>query len=67
MLAVQKQPRADGGKLGLVGLSLGGTLVIDLGAKNPKSVRAVVDVFGGVPDIIANRIETMPPTLILHA
>ena len=66
MLAAQQQPRADGSKLGLVGLSLGGTLVIDLGARNTKTVKAVVDVFGGVPDIIANRIENMPPTLILH-
>lgn len=60
-----KLPRADPDRLALVGVSLGGTLAVDTAAKD-KRVKVLVDVFGGVPDLVAGQVKTMPPTLILH-
>ena len=63
-----KQSDADRGRLGLIGLSLGGGLVLDYAESAPAgSVKAIVDFFGYIPDpkIYANA-SRLPPTLILH-
>ena len=61
----QALPEADHGRLALLGTSLGGTLAIDAAARDSR-VKALVDVFGGFPDVIAQRVKRLPPTLILH-
>lgn len=58
-------PEADPARLALVGVSLGGTLAIDAAARN-RRVAALVDVFGGFPDILALQVRRLPPTLVLH-
>ena len=64
---VLKQPDADG-RLGLVGLSLGGGLAVGFAESVPSGrVKALVDFFGYISDakhfLNAGRL---PPTLILH-
>ena len=58
--------RADlsAGRLGLVGISLGATLALQVASEDER-VRAVVDFFGPLPQ----NIDTLPrfaPTLVLH-
>jgi len=61
----QSRPNVDPSRIALVGLSLGGYLAVSLGATDPR-VKAVVEFFGGIPDVIAETAKSMPPTLILH-
>lgn len=56
---------ADPARIGLVGFSLGAYLALSLGSQQPR-VKAVVDFFGGMPDHFADRLNGMPPVLILH-
>jgi dienelactone hydrolase len=64
----QKQPDGDSGRLGLVGLSLGGGLAVDYAESVPPgTVNALVDYFGYIPDSkIYINAGLLPPTLILH-
>ncbi len=57
--------KADGSRIGLVGFSLGAYLALSIGSQQ-KRVKAVVDFFGGMPDHFAERLNGMPPVLILH-
>lgn len=59
------RPEVDAGRLGIVGVSLGAALALDVAAGD-RRVKAVVDYFGPVPDGLAARRPTLPPTLILH-
>lgn len=61
----QKQPFADSSRIGVVGFSLGAYLGLSIGSQQPR-IRAVVDFFGGLPDHFAERIQHLPPVLILH-
>jgi len=61
----QKHEAADPDRIGLVGFSLGAYLALSLGSQQPR-IKAVVDFFGGIPDHFADRLERMPPVLILH-
>lgn len=58
-------PNADAERIGLVGFSLGGYLATSSAAYDPR-VKAVVEYFGGLPDLLADRAGRLPPTLILH-
>lgn len=63
-----KQRDADSGRLGLIGFSFGGGLVLDYAESAPApTVKALVDFFGYIfdPRILANA-GRLPPTLILH-
>jgi len=62
---VSQQPNIDSQHIGLLGFSLGAALSIALAAHDPR-VGALVEYFGGLPDWMENRIQRMPPTLILH-
>jgi carboxymethylenebutenolidase len=71
---IAQQPEIDSGGIGLVGFSLGGYLVLGL-AEEVKShppplpspaIKAVVEMYGGMPDFAVDRMTTMPPVLILH-
>lgn len=53
-----------GGRIGIVGFSLGGALALALGARNPR-VAAVVNFFGFISEGL-ERATRLAPTLILH-
>lgn len=64
----------DPRSIGVVGVSLGGYLVLGL-AEEVRShppvlpspeIKAVVEMYGGMPDFAVERMTTMPPVLILH-
>lgn len=60
-----EQPGVDPERLGIVGISLGAALGLEVASRDPR-VRALVDYFGPVPDGLAARKPRLPPTLILH-
>jgi carboxymethylenebutenolidase len=60
-----RQPNVDPKRVGLLGISLGAYLSLSVAAFDPR-IAVVVDYFGGLPDIFADRVRKMPPTLILH-
>jgi carboxymethylenebutenolidase len=63
--AAGKRKHVDSTRIGLIGYSLGGYLALEVGATNPD-VTAVVDYYGGMSPIISDKLERMPPTLLLH-
>jgi dienelactone hydrolase len=60
-----EQADVDAGRLGIVGISLGAALGMEVAADD-RRVRALVDYFGPVPEGLVARRPTLPPTLILH-
>lgn len=60
-----KHPKVDPERIGLIGYSLGGFLVLSVASQDPR-VSAVVSVVGGIPEAFAQRARRMPPALILH-
>lgn len=62
---IEKQPEADPRRLGVMGLSLGGSLALSNAAMDPR-LKVVVDVFGMLPNYFHDRLDKFPPTLILH-
>ena len=71
---IAKQPDIKNNRIGLVGLSLGGYLALGYAEEvrshppplNPPDIKAVVEMYGGMPGFAASRMATMPPSLILH-
>jgi dienelactone hydrolase len=63
-LAAQ-QPAVDGGKIGVLGFSLGAYLALSLASIDAR-VQAVAEYFGGLPREIRPFMRRLPPTLILH-
>lgn len=59
------QLRVDAGRLGLVGISLGGYLALAVAARDSR-VRAVVECCGGLPEPVVRELRRMPPVLVLH-
>jgi carboxymethylenebutenolidase len=59
------QPKVDASRVGIVGVSLGAFLGLSVASQDAR-VKAVVDLFGGLPEPFAGRFTAMPPTLILH-
>jgi carboxymethylenebutenolidase len=61
-------------KIGLVGFSLGGYLVLALAEESishppplrSPDIEAVVEFYGAMPEFAAQRMTRMPPVLILH-
>lgn len=62
---VLEQPGIAGAGVGLIGFSLGASLVVTTAAQDAR-VAVAVDVYGAVPDFISAIMQNMPPTLILH-
>ena len=58
-------PGVDAGRVGLVGFSLGAYLSLTEAIFDPR-VKGIVDFFGGLPESVADRAGSIPPTLILH-
>jgi dipeptidyl aminopeptidase/acylaminoacyl peptidase len=59
------QPNVIPNRLGVLGLSLGGSLALTLGATR-TDISAVVEYFGAMPRVVEPGIKSMPPTLIIH-
>ena len=55
----------NNGKVGLLGMSLGAYLALSVAVSDAR-VHAVVDFFGGLPDVLVPQVNHMPPVLILH-
>ncbi|MBL8151635.1 MAG: dienelactone hydrolase family protein, partial [Blastocatellia bacterium] len=60
---ISKEPKVDPNRIGLIGFSLGAFLALALATIDTR-IKAVVDVFGGLPP--TQQITALPPTLILH-
>ncbi|NNM70983.1 prolyl oligopeptidase family serine peptidase [Enterovirga sp. DB1703] len=60
-----RRPGVDAGRLGLVGVSLGGALALSTAASDGR-VRAVVEYSGPVPEDLPDPRPKLPPTLVLH-
>lgn len=58
-------PSVDSSRIGLVGFSLGAYLSLSEAVFDPR-VKGVVEFFGGLPDVLNDKVKAMPPTLILH-
>jgi carboxymethylenebutenolidase len=71
---VAEQPGVQKYGIALVGFSLGGYLVLGLSEEErshppPRpspSIKAVIEMYGGMPEFAADRMTTMPPVLVLH-
>jgi carboxymethylenebutenolidase len=62
---LDQNPRVEKGRVGLLGISLGGFLSTAVSNADPR-VKAVVNVSGGIPEQVAKAAKKMAPTLILH-
>jgi carboxymethylenebutenolidase len=62
---VAQQPTTDARRIGVLGFSNGGFLAVGA-AGFDRRIGAVVEVYGGMPSALRDRIERLPPTLILH-
>jgi dienelactone hydrolase len=67
---IRERPGVDGGRIGLLGISLGGFIALALGTEaEPGGVKlkAIVDISGGLaPPWDAMATGEFPPTLIVH-
>ena len=71
---IGKQPDVKNNRIGVIGMSLGGYLVLGFAEEvrshppplHPPEIKAVVEMYGGMPDFAVSRMTTMPPVLILH-
>ncbi len=61
----RKNPAWADRKIGLIGFSLGASVVLATGSQNAR-VAAIVDWYGSLPDAFFERRKGMPPLLILH-
>lgn len=59
------QPDVDPSRIGLLGFSLGAYLSLSEAMFDPR-IRAVVEYFGGLPEVLAKDLKQLPPVLILH-
>ncbi len=62
---IAKEPSTDPRRIGVLGFSQGAFIAVAAAGLNP-SIGAVVEVYGGMPQEVRDRIERLPPTLILH-
>src|SRR5947209_6662044 len=64
---VSTRPKVDGGRVALLGISLGAFLALSIGVNSANRIRAIIEISGGMPDIYAPNVSSrFPPTLILH-
>ncbi len=63
---MRAQPNVDGTRVAAVGFSLGGYLSLALASEEQAGIRAVVDLFGGMPRELRDVATRLPPVLIVH-
>jgi dipeptidyl aminopeptidase/acylaminoacyl peptidase len=71
---VAEQPGVQKDGIGLLGISLGGYAVLALTEEENShpppqpspAIKAVIEMYAGMPEFAAERMTTMPPVLILH-
>jgi carboxymethylenebutenolidase len=61
----ERQPAADAGRIGIIGISLGAYLGLSIATRDAR-VKTVVDFYGGLPQAFVADAGKLPPTLILH-
>ena len=59
------RPKVDSQRIGLLGISVGATLALSIATQDPR-IGAVVEFSGEMPDLAAQFMKRMAPTLILH-
>lgn len=59
------RPKVDPQRIGLLGISVGATLALSIATQDAR-IGAVVDFSGEMPDLAAQFMKRMAPTLILH-
>jgi dienelactone hydrolase len=59
-------PNVEKDRVALAGFSLGAYLAVSAAADPKLQLSAVVELFGGLPVAFRPKVQTMPPTLILH-
>jgi carboxymethylenebutenolidase len=64
--SIRARPNVDGGRIGLVGFSLGGFLALAAAADEDLRIAAVAEFFGGLPEGHRARLKKLPPALIVH-
>lgn len=62
---VQSFSGVDPARVGIMGMSLGGFVGASVAVNDPR-VRSLVVLSGGMPDLYAQKMRAMPPTLIVH-
>jgi carboxymethylenebutenolidase len=62
---VAQQPTTDARRIGLLGFSNGGFIAVGAAGFDGR-ISAIAEVYGGMPSALRDRIERLPPTLILH-
>jgi carboxymethylenebutenolidase len=63
---VRKLPNVDPDRVAIAGFSLGGYLALSAAPTVKPPVKAVVEMFGGLPEEYRKKLGKMPPTLIVH-
>jgi len=63
--SLAKREDVDPKRIGLLGFSLGSYLSLSVASRD-RRVSAVVEYFGGLPDLFSLNLKRFPPTLILH-
>lgn len=64
---VSTRPKVDGGRVALLGISLGAFLALSAGTNSANRIRAIIEISGGMPEMYAPNVSSsFPPTLILH-
>jgi carboxymethylenebutenolidase len=59
-------PVGPAGRVGVVGVSMGGFLATSVAAEVGLRIACVAELFGGMPREIGASLRQMPPTLIIH-
>ena len=62
---VERHPKVDPRRIGMLGVSLGGYLSLSLASKD-RRITAVASLMAGMPPEIVAETTYMPPTLLLH-
>lgn len=64
---MRTRPKVEGGRIALLGISLGAFLALSAGVNRVNRIRSIVEISGGMPEMYAHEVTAeFPPTLIVH-